>query len=148
MHAAVTNQSWAGCHHHSPGAVKEVVAGPQERVCHGLWESATVCHLGGCRWAPCLSSELGGQTSTPVRARGCSGQGHIAQFLSRVWRFVTPWSVACKAPLPWDSLGKNTGVGSHSLLQGIFRSREMNLYLQPCRQILYTWATWEAHGQC
>lgn len=44
-----TNQSWAGCHHHSPGAVKEVVAGPQERVCHGLWESATVCHLGGCR---------------------------------------------------------------------------------------------------
>ena len=24
---------------------------------------------------------------------------------------------------PWDSLGKNTGVGSHSLLQGIFPSR-------------------------
>lgn len=49
--AAVTNQSLAGCHH-CPGAVRELVAGPQERVCRGLRESATVCHLGGCRRAP------------------------------------------------------------------------------------------------
>ena len=69
---------------------------------------------------------------------GCSGQGYTAQFPSRL--FVIPWAVACKAPLSWDSLGKNTGVGSHALLQGIFRSEEMNLnllYLLPCRQILY-----------
>ena len=32
---------------------------------------------------------------------------------------VTPWAVARQAPL-WDSLGKNTGVGCHALLQGIF----------------------------
>ena len=35
--------------------------------------------------------------------------------------FVTPWTVACQAPVSsWDSQGKNTGVGCHSFLQGIF----------------------------
>jgi len=33
---------------------------------------------------------------------------------------VTPWIVAHKAPLPMGFLGKNTGVGCHALLQGIF----------------------------
>ena len=27
-----------------------------------------------------------------------------------------PWTVACQAPLSWDSPGRNTGVGSHFLL--------------------------------
>ena len=31
--------------------------------------------------------------------------------------------VALQAPLPWDSPGKNTGVGCHFLLQGSFRPR-------------------------
>ena len=31
---------------------------------------------------------------------------------------ATPWTVAGQAPLPMDFPGKNTGVGSHSLLQG------------------------------
>ena len=31
-----------------------------------------------------------------------------------------PWTVARRAPLPGDFPGKNTGVGCHSLLQGIF----------------------------
>ena len=34
--------------------------------------------------------------------------------------FVTLWTVAHQAPLSWDSPGKNTGVGCHALLQGIF----------------------------
>ena len=38
---------------------------------------------------------------------------------------------------PWDSLGKNTGVGSHSLLQGIFLNQGSNPCLLHCRQILY-----------
>ena len=34
---------------------------------------------------------------------------------------ATPWTVACQAPLcQWDFPGKNTGVGCHFLLQGIF----------------------------
>ena len=30
---------------------------------------------------------------------------------------------------PWDSLGKNTGVGSHSLLEGIFLTQGSKLHL-------------------
>ena len=30
---------------------------------------------------------------------------------------------------PWDSPGKNTGVGSCALLQGIFPTQELNLHL-------------------
>ena len=38
---------------------------------------------------------------------------------------------------PWNSLGQNTGVGSFSLLQGIFPTQELNQGLLHCRQILY-----------
>ena len=34
--------------------------------------------------------------------------------------FVTAWMVAPRLLCPWDFPGKNTEVGSHSLLQGIF----------------------------
>ena len=37
---------------------------------------------------------------------------------------------------PWNSLGKNTGVGCHSLLK-IFPNQESNLGLLHCRWILY-----------
>ena len=41
--------------------------------------------------------------------------------------FVTPWTVACQAPL---SMGlPNTGVGCYSLLQGIFLTKGLNLCL-------------------
>ena len=36
-----------------------------------------------------------------------------------------------------DSPGKNTGVGCHALLQGIFLTQELNPGLLYCRQILY-----------
>ena len=38
---------------------------------------------------------------------------------------------------PWNSLGQNTGVGSLSLLQGIFPTQGLNPGLLHCRQILY-----------
>ena len=38
---------------------------------------------------------------------------------------------------PWNSPGQNTGVGSLSLLQGIFPTQGSNPGLQHCRQILY-----------
>ena len=43
---------------------------------------------------------------------------------SFVWLFVTPWIVAHRVPLTWDSPGKNTGVGCHALPQGIFWPRD------------------------
>ena len=38
---------------------------------------------------------------------------------------------------PWDSPGKNTGVGSQPLLQGLFSTQGLILGVLHCRQILY-----------
>ena len=38
---------------------------------------------------------------------------------------------------PWDSPGKNTGVGCHALLHRIFPTQESNPHLLHCRQIPY-----------
>jgi len=46
----------------------------------------------------------------------------------------------CRPPgsfLHGDSLGKNTGVGCHALLQGIFPTQGLNWGLLHCRWILY-----------
>ena len=47
-----------------------------------------------------------------------------------------------------DSPGKNTGVGCHFLLQGIFPTQGLNLHLLCflyCRWILYPLSHWESH---
>ena len=50
-----------------------------------------------------------------------------AQLLSHVQLFLTPWTVARKAPLSMrHSPGKNTGVGYHALLQEIFPTKGWN----------------------
>ena len=46
---------------------------------------------------------------------------------------------------PWDSLGKNTGVDCHALLQGIFPTQGLNPGLLHCRWILYCLSHKEAH---
>ena len=38
---------------------------------------------------------------------------------------------------PWNSPGQNTGVGSLSLLQGVFPTQGLNPGLPHCRQIVY-----------
>ena len=45
---------------------------------------------------------------------------------------------------PWDSPGKNTGLGCHSLLQGIFMTQGLNPCLLHCRHILYHLVAGEA----
>ena len=46
-------------------------------------------------------------------------------------------SLLAKLLCPWNSPGKNNGVGCHSLLQGIFQTQGLNLDLLHFRQILY-----------
>ena len=46
--------------------------------------------------------------------------------LSCVWLFATPWTYS-----PWNSPGQNTGVGSLSLLQGIFLIQRSNPGIEP-----------------
>ena len=58
-----------------------------------------------------------------------------AESLSGVQLFA-PQTVAHHAPLSRDSPGKNTGVGCHALLQGIFPTQGLNLCLLHYRWIL------------
>ena len=62
------------------------------------------------------------------------------------WRCGEYWPEAQAVPdslrpyglhSPWNSPGQNTGVGSHSLLQGIFPTQGSNPGLPHCRQIFY-----------
>ena len=49
---------------------------------------------------------------------------------------VFPMDQSCQASLSMGFLGKNTGVGCHSLLQGIFPTQASNSVLPHCRPIL------------
>ena len=63
--------------------------------------------------------------------------------------FATPWTVACRLLCPWDFPSKNTGVGCHPVLQGIFLTQGSSphlLHFLHCRWILYWWAPGEAQG--
>ena len=51
--------------------------------------------------------------------------------------YATPWIIASRLLGPWNFTGKNTGVDSQSLLQGIFLTQGSNLGLLHRRQVLY-----------
>ena len=58
-----------------------------------------------------------------------------------LWTYgLSPARLLC----PWNSPGKNTGVGCHAVLQGIFLTQGSNLSRLHRRQILYGWATRKA----
>ena len=58
--------------------------------------------------------------------------------LSVVSHILQPhWLWPARFLCPWNSPGKNTGVGSCSLLQGIFQTQGSDPGLQHCRWILY-----------
>ena len=72
---------------------------------------------------------------------------------STIWPFSVSHSVMSdslqphglqpdRLPCSWDSPGKNTGVGCHSVLQGIFLTQGLNLGLLHCRQMLYHLSHW------
>ena len=49
--------------------------------------------------------------------------------LTHVQLFAAPWIVATMLLCSWDFPGKNTGVGCHALLQGIFLTQGSNPHL-------------------
>ena len=59
--------------------------------------------------------------------------------------FETAWST--RLLCPWDSPGKNTGVGCQFILQGIFPTQDSYPGLPHCRQILYLLSIKEAPGK-
>ena len=67
------------------------------------------------------------------KQNSCSG-GLVTQLcLTLATHGLQPARLFC----PWDSPGKNTGVGCHFLLQRIFLTQELNVDILHCRQILH-----------
>jgi len=58
--------------------------------------------------------------------------------------FVTPWTVACQAPLSMGFPKQEEWSRYHFLFKGIFPTHGLNPCLLYCRQFIYYWATWEA----
>ena len=72
-------------------------------------------------WINCkLESRLPGEISTTSVMQLCQTLRDLTRLLC-----------------PWNSWSKNTGVGSHSFLQGISLTQGLNPGLLHCRQILY-----------
>ena len=64
--------------------------------------------------------------------------------LSHIQLFVIAWTVARQAPLSMDSPGKNTTVGSHSLLYGIFPTQRSTQVSHIAGRFFTIWAIREA----
>ena len=60
--------------------------------------------------------------------------------LNCVWLFETTWTVAHQAPLSMGFSSKNTGMGCHALLQGIFLTQGSNVGLPRCKKS-HSWRT-------
>ena len=64
-------------------------------------------------------------------------QTHVETYTVRVCSVtqlcvtVAPWTIVARLLCPWDSSGKNTGMGCHFLLQGIFLTRGWNTSIHP-----------------
>ena len=71
-------------------------------------------------WPPSGSWTTEGQDSQFATDYAC--------VLSHVWLFATPWTA--RIFCTWNFPGKNTGMGFHFLLQGIFPTQGLNLSLR------------------
>ena len=74
----------------------------------------------------------------------CMHEHEVTSVMSdwgRLWPSgLQPTRLLC----PWDSPGKNTGVGYHALLRGIFPTQGLNPGLLHWRQILYRFSYQES----
>ena len=90
-----------------------------------MWDQQGIATQGLPPWCSC------------VRACTCSVTSVVSDSLLPCGQLPTRLLCPCNSP------GKNTEVGCHPLLQGIFPTQDSNprlLHLSHCRQILYQWA--------
>ena len=116
------------------------------------------CGLGKLEWVSMPSSRTSSQPrdQTCVSCGSCIASGFFtvvppgkpiitilccAVLCLVTQSYLTLWdSMDCNPPgssVCGESLGKNTGVGCHSLLQGIFPTQGLNLGLLHCRWLLH-----------
>ena len=91
----------------------------------------------GCIWSPRLfnfdvEATVHGPTELDMTERLSTAQSE-SESCSGVSNSLRPHGLYS----PWNSPGQNTGVGSLSLIQGIFQTQRSNPGLPHCRQILH-----------
>ena len=87
--------------------------------------------MAGPRTLPNMSVQLFAKMDSTAEACGVGVSG------CHIWLHGTPSTVAHQAPLSMGLLGKSTGVGCHSLLQGISPTQGSNPGLRHCRCTLH-----------
>ena len=88
-------------------------------------------HMGStCRAVPRMGTQLFDHIMEASHSQGeavyCPMHMCVLSRFSHIRLFVTPWTVACQAPLSMESPCKNTRVGCHFLPQGIFPTQGSN----------------------
>ena len=123
-------------HRLSCSSVCEIFLDQESNLCLLLWwvDSLLLCHQGSPTvfFMVIIYVVLFKAVKRETRGINC---GKVKS-LSHVWFFATPWTVATRLLHSWDFPDKNTGVGSCSLLQGIFLTRGSNPGLLHCMQTL------------
>ena len=114
-----------------------------------LWMRAGVfappAHVPGLLWSHSLSSLLGQMTLLSLACLTLLFYVIVCVSPSVVSNSLRPHRLrSARLLCPWNSPGKNTGVGCHSLIQGIFPIQGSDPCILHCRQILYCGATREA----
>ena len=97
------------------------------------------------RWGASFTLTAGGMARSLSTKPGLQKTSHFIAAAGWERRNLQPSLQGCSYRLemsarllcPWDFSGKNTGVGSHFLLQGTFLTQGCNPGLPYCGQILY-----------
>ena len=87
-------------------------------------------HLVSCSISQCSPKRQNPSACVYV----CGGGGFVSKSCLTLG---TPWTVARRLLCLWDFPGRNTGVGYHFLLQGIFLTQGWNPCLLNCKQVFY-----------
>ena len=119
------------------------------------WPRSETVEDPGCEnaWGSCrVSGERLEENQDKILSQKPGVVGEVKEEMNGSNRWEKPqhnpvsakWKSLCHVSLwphglysPWNSPGQNTGVGSHSLLQGIFPTQGLNPCLLHCRWILY-----------
>ena len=103
--------------------------------------------LSGMSWENVISlfypiwNVLKEQSASPLSIPGC-----VCKLLQSCPTLWDPWTVAPRLLCAWDSPGKNTGVGCHVLLQGIFLTQRSNsclMFPALASRFIITGVTWK-----
>ena len=129
------------------------VIGPSEflPILHlALWPLKSLAPPCLCCKAPALSQSWPVWTPSRPTSRSHAGHGQLQEVLKTLppsghtallvlflWRTLTNTEQPTRFFCPWNSSGKNTGMGNHSLLQGIFLTQGLSPDLLHYRWILY-----------